>query len=92
MRKAEDGAATALKAAPFALDRPPVTDSTIPPQDFATRQSGGLEGCQIEPRARRAARDLGIDVTTIVGTGPRGRVTEEDVLNRAVAKTPPRRG
>ncbi len=31
------------------------------------------------PAARRAARELGVDLTTVSGTGPRGRVLREDV-------------
>ena len=34
---------------------------------------------QITPRARRLAADLGIDIGSVVGTGPSGRVTEDDV-------------
>lgn len=31
------------------------------------------------PAARKAARELGVDLTTVTGTGPRGRVLREDV-------------
>lgn len=31
------------------------------------------------PAARRAARELGVDLSTVSGTGPRGRVLREDV-------------
>jgi pyruvate dehydrogenase E2 component (dihydrolipoamide acetyltransferase) len=37
------------------------------------------------PVARRVAAELGVDLSTVKGTGPDGRVTETDV--RAVAKT-----
>lgn len=33
----------------------------------------------VTPRARRLAGELGVDVETVTGTGPSGRVTEEDV-------------
>lgn len=32
---------------------------------------------------RRVARDLGVDLTTIVGTGPGGLITHEDVIAAA---------
>lgn len=32
------------------------------------------------PVARKLAKDLGIDITSIVGTGPNGRVMKEDIL------------
>lgn len=33
------------------------------------------------PLARRMARDLGVDMGTIKGTGPRGRILKDDLLN-----------
>ncbi len=32
------------------------------------------------PRAKRLARERGIDLTTIVGTGPNGRITADDIV------------
>jgi len=37
------------------------------------------------PAVRRLARDLGVDISAISGTGPQGRVTEEDVRQAAPA-------
>lgn len=38
---------------------------------------------QVTPRARRLAADLGVDLDSVVGTGPGGRVTEDDVTAAA---------
>lgn len=38
---------------------------------------------RITPAARRAAAELGIDISQVKGTGPQGRVTREDVLAHA---------
>lgn len=38
---------------------------------------------QITPRARRLASDLGVDLDSVVGTGPGGRVTTDDVAAAA---------
>jgi pyruvate dehydrogenase E2 component (dihydrolipoamide acetyltransferase) len=40
------------------------------------------------PAARRLALDRGIDLATVKGTGPRGRITREDVLSAAVPAPP----
>jgi len=41
------------------------------------------------PRARRAAKQLGIDWSTLSGTGRNGRVREQDVLKMAQGASPP---
>ena len=35
------------------------------------------------PMVRRLAKDLGVDLQTLSGTGPQGRITKEDVQNAA---------
>lgn len=40
----------------------------------------------VTPRARRLAKEMGIDLAGVVGTGPSGRVTEDDV--KAAASAP----
>lgn len=42
-----------------------------------------LERIKISPSARRLARERGIDITKIRGTGPSGRIVSEDVLRSA---------
>jgi len=41
---------------------------------------------QATPLARAMAKDLGIDINRIIGTGPSGRVTKEDIQNFKPAK------
>jgi pyruvate dehydrogenase E2 component (dihydrolipoamide acetyltransferase) len=41
---------------------------------------------KVSPKARRLAKELGVDVSRIKGTGPDGTITSEDV--EAAAKTP----
>jgi pyruvate/2-oxoglutarate dehydrogenase complex dihydrolipoamide acyltransferase (E2) component len=48
-----------------------------PPTDGAGR-------VQATPPVRKLARDLGLDISTIIGTGPGGRVLQEDVERAAV--------
>jgi pyruvate dehydrogenase E2 component (dihydrolipoamide acetyltransferase) len=38
-----------------------------------------VTGLRVSPVARRMARELGVDITQVKGTGPGGRIREEDV-------------
>ncbi len=58
----------------------PVTPTSVAPADAATGAS-----VQVVPAARRLARDHGIDLARVEGTGPSGRITEADV--RAIIDT-----
>jgi len=49
-----------------------------PPADF--------DGVHAGPGVRRLARELGIDLTALSGTGPKGRITKDDVI--AVVRGP----
>lgn len=53
-----------------------------------TTDSEILADVRISPSARRLARERGIDLTQIRGTGPGGRIVSEDVL-QAASKTQP---
>ncbi len=43
----------------------------------------------VSPRARRVAKELGVDPTTLTGTGPGGRVLERDVVAASKAAPAP---
>jgi len=47
------------------------------------RPSGG--GPQISPKARRLAKEHGVDITRVKGTGPDGTISSEDILAAAAA-------
>ena len=66
-------AAASASSAPAASSAP-VTSvaSTV----AAPRREGRLFA---SPNARRVAKELGIDIETVVGSGPEGRITSEDV-------------
>ena len=53
----------------------------------AAKATGGKQ--IVTPRARRLAKDMGIDLAGIVGTGPSGRVTEDDVKSAGSAPAAP---
>ncbi|MGE3539456.1 MAG: dihydrolipoamide acetyltransferase family protein [Candidatus Tectimicrobiota bacterium] len=77
---------------PAAVSTPPApvaVASPVPPRvvEVAPRDSG--ERLKISPIARKLADELGLDASTIAGTGPGGRITKDDVLRVAdTTKTP----
>jgi pyruvate dehydrogenase E2 component (dihydrolipoamide acetyltransferase) len=81
-------------------EKPPTKSVTAAP---AARASSGVERSvvaatqlsaqpsvsapQISPKARRLAKELGVDITRLRGTGPDGTITTEDVQAFAVGKS-----
>jgi pyruvate dehydrogenase E2 component (dihydrolipoamide acetyltransferase) len=56
------------------------------PQEMAPAASAPIlrtERPAASPAARRRARELGVDLTTVTGTGPDGRITESDIDSAA---------
>lgn len=58
-----------------------ISQTTVAPASpvSAEKTKGSLE-VMASPSARRLAKEKGIDLSTLVGTGPRGRITKDDVL------------
>ena len=56
-----------------------VTEATATADGTAPRPKGKGQKVAASPVARRIARELGVDLNTVVGTGPGGRITKEDV-------------
>jgi pyruvate dehydrogenase E2 component (dihydrolipoamide acetyltransferase) len=65
---------------------PPAGEAPPPSETPPEKQSG--ERLRISPLARKIAADHGIELTSISGTGPGGRIVKADVL-AAVAGGPP---
>jgi pyruvate/2-oxoglutarate dehydrogenase complex dihydrolipoamide acyltransferase (E2) component len=64
----------------------PVPAARSSPAETAPARAGSrpkltlsYAGSQVEPRARRLAKDADIDLAQLRGSGPGGRITEEDV-------------
>ena len=47
------------------------------------------DGSRSTPRVRRLAQELGVDLSLVTGSGPRGRIVEEDVRAFAAGKAAP---
>jgi pyruvate dehydrogenase E2 component (dihydrolipoamide acetyltransferase) len=53
------------------------------------RSDGGQRGAQAAPPVRKLARELGVDLAEMAGSGPGGRVTANDVRAAAAASEEP---
>ncbi len=72
-------------AAPTRPHRDPFEEVVTPPRNFGPARLPG--GVRVTPLARRLAANAAIDLTQIVGSGGRGRITGKDV-HQAVASRP----
>jgi pyruvate dehydrogenase E2 component (dihydrolipoamide acetyltransferase) len=62
--------------------------ATAPPPPSPARTNGGGP-IYASPSARRMARELGVDLRSVSGSGRKGRITKEDVQNLADGKGAP---
>lgn len=79
-------AALADTMAPATLPQTAPTPTTGSLREAAAVPAGS-EPSKASPRARKLASEQGIDLASIVGTGPEGRIIEEDV-RAAMGRTP----
>ncbi len=66
-----------VESTPAAQAAPPPAVAVVAPEPVAAVRA--------TPHVRRLARELGVDLAGLVGTGPGGRVTEDDVRHAAMA-------
>ncbi len=79
-------AAEAKAAAPPAAPSPAPTPGAAP----ARAPGAGDARQRASPAARQRARELGVDLAPVAGTGPRGAITIEDVDKATAAAAQPR--
>jgi len=60
-----------------------VAVASAPPKAAASAPTASGARVEVVPAARHLAKEKGIDLSTIVGTGPNGRITLEDVHKAA---------
>jgi pyruvate dehydrogenase E2 component (dihydrolipoamide acetyltransferase) len=77
--------ARATSAAPAA---PPVAAPAPARSHTAGSAPAAPRDVQISPKARRLAKEKGVDITKVLGTGPDGTITSEDILKAAEAPAP----
>jgi pyruvate/2-oxoglutarate dehydrogenase complex dihydrolipoamide acyltransferase (E2) component len=83
----EDGAAPADEMQPHAEDAPQQQAAAAPDPSsrLAPGHARGGQRARATPLVRRLAQELGVDLETLDGSGPQGRVTEEDVRSAAAS-------
>jgi pyruvate dehydrogenase E2 component (dihydrolipoamide acetyltransferase) len=75
---------------PTQKSAPPKEAPPAPPAEHAppaARERGGEDGhIKASPLARRLAQEMGVDLESIQGSGPEGRIVKEDVLAASTAR------
>jgi len=92
-RKAEEDITTYSESGSLPLVAKP-TENEVEAEPAAASFDGVEEATRsaspqrifVSPRARRAANEKGVDLTQVPGTGPGGRVVEQDVLSFIVSR------
>jgi len=70
----------ALDEGDLAAAEEPARRSAAAAEGAAAEELPDFDGVHAGPGVRRLARELGLDLTTLSGTGPKGRITKEDVV------------
>ncbi len=78
----------AAPAAPREAAAPPRAAAAAPPPPPAAEAAPG-ERIKASPLARRLAEEHGLDLSQVIGTGPGGRITKEDVEEVLAKGRPP---
>jgi pyruvate dehydrogenase E2 component (dihydrolipoamide acetyltransferase) len=90
-----DASATGMVGTPGARPTPPAPaaqlSTTAPPPRPAIEAKSPGDGRPVPatPATRRLARELGVDLREVSGSGPGGRVTDEDVRGAAGSRRAP---
>jgi len=69
------------KAAPAAEAKPQAP--TVEPAKLQPKPAKPADKVKASPRAKKLAKDLGVDLSAVTGTGPAGKITEQDVKEAA---------
>ena len=66
---------------------PAAKPATVTPEPSTPEPAPSAKGGRllVSPLAKRIAEEKGVDLSTVTGTGPKGRITKEDVLAAAEA-------
>ncbi len=71
----------AAPTAPAAAAPPPAPPVPKPPAPTPPVDGEGFKAAHASPSVRKFARELGVDLARVTGTGPKSRILQEDVQN-----------
>jgi pyruvate dehydrogenase E2 component (dihydrolipoamide acetyltransferase) len=77
--KASAPAPTPTPVAPTPIAVPVPTQAPAPAPVSAPAAELGQSGSHASPSVRKFARELGVTIASVKGTGPKGRITQDDV-------------
>jgi len=75
-------------AAPAAAAPAAAAPAAAAPKKMSTSKASSGERVVASPLAKKKAEELGVDISTIAGTGPEGRITASDVEAAASGEAP----
>lgn len=67
------------EAKPAPAPQPAAEQELVEPIPYAPDNKSGIRSAHASPSVRRFARELGVVLTSVTGTGNKGRITKEDV-------------
>jgi len=85
---AEEGETPESVEAPKLVDAPERETGSVPEREVGSVPAAAPSAVKALPVVRKLARDSGIDIETVTGTGPGRRVTREDVETAIAAVRP----
>jgi pyruvate dehydrogenase E2 component (dihydrolipoamide acetyltransferase) len=83
IEKLTGGTAPAAGAATTPAAQAPTAEATPAAEPEPAKPAGKV---MASPRAKKLAEDLGVNLAAVKGTGPAGKITEQDVQNAAAGK------
>jgi pyruvate dehydrogenase E2 component (dihydrolipoamide acetyltransferase) len=87
IRRAGETAGSSVPAKVSAMSVAPTAQVAVSSPIVETSSSVSTNIVRASPAARRVARELSVELSNVTGTGPRGRVTTEDIRNSGISSS-----
>jgi pyruvate dehydrogenase E2 component (dihydrolipoamide acetyltransferase) len=88
IRRAGETESSSVPAKVSAMSVAPTPQVAVSSPIVETSSSVSTSIVRASPAARRIARELNVELSKVTGTGPRGRVTTDDIRNSGTTVTP----